>query len=151
MSPAVVAPEDLAPDLVPPEAVAGLGDVRRGIDMIDARIVGLLGLRLRYVLAAADFKPDIASIPAPERVRQMLDERAAWAAEAGLAPDFIGPLFGQVAEWFIRQQVAHWRACRAGQSAADHRRSSAPAPSPSARPPSEPALDRVERVHGAGD
>ena len=67
MSPAVVAPEDLAPDLVPPEAVAGLGDVRRGIDMIDARIVGLLGLRLRYVLAAADFKPDIASIPLRDR------------------------------------------------------------------------------------
>jgi len=150
MSPAVVAPEDLAPDLVPPEAVAGLGDVRRGIDLIDARIVGLLGLRLRYVLAAADFKPDIASIPAPERVRQMLDERAAWAAEAGLAPDFIGPLFGQVAEWFIRQQVAHWRACRAERPAGD-RRSSAPAPSPSARPAGQPALDRVERVHGAGD
>ncbi|WP_081762227.1 chorismate mutase [Paracoccus pantotrophus] len=150
MSPTVVVPEDLAPDLVPPEAVAGLGDVRRGIDLIDARIVGLLGLRLRYVLAAADFKPDIASIPAPERVRQMLDERAAWAAEAGLAPDFIGPLFGQVAEWFIRQQVAHWRACRAERPAAD-RRSSAPAPLPSARPPGQPALDRVERVHGAGD
>ncbi|WP_199259630.1 chorismate mutase [Paracoccus binzhouensis] len=154
MSLPAVAPEDLAPDLVPPEAVAGLGEVRRGIDLIDARIVALLGLRLRYVLAAADFKPDIASIPAPDRVRQMLDQRAAWAAEAGLSPDFIGPLFGQLAEWFIRQQIVHWREHRAGRPAvAAPTPTPAPAPAPpgSARGPGQPALDRVQSVHGAGD
>lgn len=105
-----IGPEDLGNNLVPPDAVSGLVDVRRGIDTIDARIVALLGLRLRYVLAAAAFKPDLASIPAPDRVRQMLDDRAAWATEAGLPPSFVGPLFGQIAEWFILQQMDHWRA-----------------------------------------
>lgn len=100
---------DLGPSISAPEDVADLSDVRAAIDAIDARIVALLGLRLRYVLAAAGFKPDLASIPAPERVRQMLDDRARWADEAGLAPDFVAPLFGQISEWYIRQQVRHWR------------------------------------------
>lgn len=102
-------PTPVLPDEVPPPAeVRDLPDVRAGIDSIDAQIVALLGLRLDYVRAAAQFKPDIASIPAPERVREMLDQRGEWAREAGLSEDFVAPLFAQIAEWFIRQQIDHW-------------------------------------------
>lgn len=99
---------DLGPGVPEPKDVAGLSDVRAGIDAIDAEIIALLGLRAKYVLAAAEFKPDISSIPAPERVREMLDQRESWAESAGLSPDFIGPLFAQVIEWFIRKQIAYW-------------------------------------------
>ena len=69
----------LPDDVPPPAEVRDLQDVRAAIDSIDAQIVELLGLRLDYVLAAAQFKPDLASIPAPDRVREMLDQRGEWA------------------------------------------------------------------------
>ncbi len=91
-----------------PDDARSLDDIREGIDGIDRRVIELLALRLDYVQRAADFKPDLASVPAPERVRAMLDDRAEWAASLGLSSDFIAPLFAQVSEWFIRQQIAHW-------------------------------------------
>ncbi|RNF35943.1 chorismate mutase [Paracoccus methylarcula] len=93
---------------VPPGEARSLDDIRAGIDGIDRRIIELLALRLAYVHRAADFKSDLGSVPAPERVRAMLDDRAEWAGFVGLSPDFIAPLFAQISEWFIRQQIAHW-------------------------------------------
>ncbi|MBP2231641.1 isochorismate pyruvate lyase [Azospirillum agricola] len=107
-------PETLGLGTAGPDACRDLGDVRRAIDRIDETIVGLLGLRLGYVLAAARFKPDAASIPAPERVAAMLPERRRWAERHGLNPDFVVPLFSQIIQWFIQQQVAHWTRARAG-------------------------------------
>lgn len=95
-----------APD---PEDCRSLDDIRQGIDAIDARIVALLGLRLRYVLNAAQFKASEAAIPAPERVASMLSKRRDWSEETGLSPDFTVPLFAQIIQWFIQQQVKHWR------------------------------------------
>lgn len=103
-------PADLDARLTAPDAVADLAQVRAGIDTVDAEIIALLALRLDYVRAAAQFKPDLAAIPAPLRVREMLDARALWAQDLGLPPDFVAPLFAQISEWFIRQQTAHWTA-----------------------------------------
>lgn len=58
-----------------PDECSGLGDIRRELDAIDKEIVGLLGRRLPYVLAAARFKPSEESIAAPDRVAAMLVER----------------------------------------------------------------------------
>lgn len=91
-----------------PAACKELGDVRQAIDSLDKAIIGMLGMRLTYVLEAARFKPDAASIPAPERVAAMLPARRAWAEENNLNPDFVVPLFSQVIQWFIQQQVHHW-------------------------------------------
>ncbi|MCG7521796.1 isochorismate lyase [Ruegeria sp. Ofav3-42] len=98
----------LEADIPEPEQVNGLEDVRQAIDTIDAQIIGLLSKRLDYVKAAADFKPDLQAVPAPERVREMLNDRSDWASALGLNPDFIAPWFAQISEWFIRQQIAHW-------------------------------------------
>ncbi|NWD91649.1 chorismate mutase, partial [Pseudomonas sp. K5002] len=54
-----------------PEQCSGLEDVRLGIDTLDEQIIRALGQRLAYVKAAAQFKPDEASIAAPERVAAM--------------------------------------------------------------------------------
>ena len=86
-----------------------LGDIRQAIDTIDHAVVDMLGLRLGYVLEASRFKPNAAAIPAPERVAAMLPERHKWAEENGLAPDFVVPLFAQIIQWFIQQQVAFWQ------------------------------------------
>ena len=61
-----------------------LADVREAIDHIDSDVIRALGLRMRYVKAASRFKPDEASIPAPERVAAMLPQRRQWAESAGL-------------------------------------------------------------------
>ncbi|WP_254055668.1 isochorismate lyase [Ruegeria sp. EL01] len=98
----------LKPDIPEPDEVSGLDDVRQAIDAIDAQIIGLLSRRMDYVKAAADFKSDLQAVPAPERVREMLNERSDWASALGLNPDFVAPLFAQISEWFIRQQIAHW-------------------------------------------
>lgn len=99
-----------------PQQCTSLEDIRVGIDAIDREIIAALGKRLHYVRAAAAFKPTEASIAAPERVGAMIPERRVWAAEAGLDPDFVGPLFAQVIHWFIAQQVCHWRQLRQGSS-----------------------------------
>lgn len=92
-----------------PQQCTSLEDIRVGIDTIDREIIAALGRRLHYVRAAAAFKPTEESIAAPERVGAMIPERRAWAEEAGLDPDFVGPLFAQIIHWFIAQQVHHWR------------------------------------------
>jgi isochorismate pyruvate lyase len=95
-----------------PEACRNLEDIRVGIDKLDHEIIEALGRRLAYVKAAAQFKPTEESIGAPERVGAMVSQRRKWAISAGLDPDFVGPLFGQIIYWFIGQQVHHWRGQR---------------------------------------
>jgi isochorismate pyruvate lyase len=95
-----------------PEDCTGLDDIRVGIDSLDKQIVEALGQRMAYVKAAAQFKPTEESIAAPERVGAMIPQRQSWAMEAGLDPDFVGPLFAQIIHWFIGQQIHHWRAKR---------------------------------------
>lgn len=99
---------DLGADVPALHEVTSLDDIRVAIDAIDGQVIALLGARLDYVKAAAGYKPNLQAVPAPERVRDMLDARARWAEDAGLSADFIAPLFAQISEWFIRQQIAHW-------------------------------------------
>ncbi|WP_201317084.1 chorismate mutase, partial [Burkholderia sp. E168m15] len=61
-----------------PDACTGLPDIREAIDRLDADIIDALGRRMQYVLAASRFKPNEASIAAPERVAAMLPDRRRW-------------------------------------------------------------------------
>ena len=91
------------------EECENLIEIRQGIDAIDEEIIKLLGQRMNYVLSAAQFKPDEGSIPAPDRVTTMLQDRRCWAEEQGLSSDYIERLFGEIIQWFINQQVHYWR------------------------------------------
>ncbi len=102
-------PKELGIKALTPADCQDLGDIRQAIDTLDHAIVDMLGLRLSYVLEASRFKPNAAAIPAPERVAAMLPERRKWAEENGLNPDFVVPLFAQIIQWFIQQQVAFWQ------------------------------------------
>nr|WP_273822907.1 MULTISPECIES: isochorismate lyase [Pseudomonas] len=97
-------------NLKTPEACLDLNDIRDGIDALDHQILETLQQRLRYVKAAARFKPSEQSIPAPERVAAMLAERRQWAEAAGLEVGFIEKLYEQIIHWNIQQQILHWRA-----------------------------------------
>jgi isochorismate pyruvate lyase len=107
----------LTPPLTPQDC-ANLDDIRTGIDWHDRQIFDALVQRLQYVKAAAQFKPSEESIPAPERVTAMLEQRLEWAAAAGFEPAFTEALFERIIHWNIQQQIAHWRATRTPHDAA---------------------------------
>lgn len=90
------------------EDCTSLDDVRQAIDTIDQQIIQLLGMRLDYVLSAAQFKSNVDAIPAPERVAAMLPERQRWSEEAGISADFSVPLYAQIIQWYIQQQTHFW-------------------------------------------
>lgn len=92
-----------------PDTCTGLPDIREAIDRLDADIIDALGRRMQYVLAASRFKPDEASIAAPERVAAMLPDRRRWAEQAGLDADYVETLFAQLIAWYIAQQTQYWR------------------------------------------
>ncbi|EPN58107.1 isochorismate-pyruvate lyase [Pseudomonas syringae pv. actinidiae ICMP 19096] len=48
-------------------------------------------------------------MPAPDRVRAMLEERRQWAHDAGLPVDETEDFFKDLIHWFINQQITHWR------------------------------------------
>ncbi|QXI32364.1 isochorismate lyase [Pseudomonas promysalinigenes] len=91
-----------------PNEVTGLNDVREAIDHLDQRIIECMGMRMLYVKSAAQFKPSLQSIPAPERVARMLPQRREWACQAGLDADYIEKLFAGIIDWYIAQQMDYW-------------------------------------------
>lgn len=95
-----------------PDACEGLPDIRTAIDSLDHQIIELMRQRMTYVKAASRFKPTESSIAAPDRVALMLPQRRQWAEQAGLDGAFIESLFAQIIEWYIAQQVLHWRSQR---------------------------------------
>ncbi|BDU39650.1 isochorismate lyase [Vibrio nigripulchritudo] len=92
-----------------PEACESLNDIRIGIDTLDKEIVHILSRRMGYVKAAAQFKPNEESIPAPERVAVMLEDRKKWAEEVGISTEYVETLFSNIIDWYINQQIKHWR------------------------------------------
>ena len=92
-----------------PNDCESLQHIRQGIDHIDHQIIELLAQRMGYVLNAAEFKPDLKSIPAPNRVAEMLTQRKQWAEQADISSDFIVPLYSQIIQWFIQQQTEYWQ------------------------------------------
>lgn len=92
-----------------PFACSNLQEIRAEIDEIDHRIIAALGERFGYVKAAARFKPDAASVSAPERVAAMMQQRRLWAEEEGLSPDVIEGLFRELVAYFTDQEVHHFR------------------------------------------
>jgi isochorismate pyruvate lyase len=95
--------------LKPPEDCASIEDVREAIDGLDRKILDLLGLRARYVAAAARFKTDGDSVRAPERRKAMLARRRGWAREEGLDPDFVEELYGRIVSHFVGREMDRWR------------------------------------------
>jgi isochorismate pyruvate lyase len=93
-----------------------LSDIRVCIDSLDFSVIDILARRMHYVHAAIQFKPDEASIPAPERVTEMLVARRLYAEQSGLDPDFVEGIFCRLIDWYISNQIAYWREKKGGKS-----------------------------------
>ncbi len=93
----------------PPEDCAGIEDVRREIDALDYEIITLIGRRVHYVEAAAQFKTSESSVRAPERQKAMLEQRRQWAEEEDLDPGVVEKIYQTLVEYFIQREMERWR------------------------------------------
>lgn len=84
-------------------AVGGLdlGVVRSRIDELDARIVGLIAERQRWVETAGRLKADEGAVRAPSRVEQVIAKVQAFADGAGASPDVVERTYRAMIAAFI--------------------------------------------------
>jgi isochorismate pyruvate lyase len=92
-----------------PEDCTNLEEVRIEIDELDYQIIVALGERYKYVRVASKFKNREADVPAPERLSEMLGQRRQWAESAGLNPDVIEKIYRDLVDYFIDEELQHWR------------------------------------------
>lgn len=95
-----------------PEDCSTLQDIRFEIDRIDQQIITMLSQRFAYVKAASRFKTSETDVQAPERFEAMLQQRRAWAKEAGLNPDAIEKLYRDLVNHFIEEELKHWKSAQ---------------------------------------
>ena len=91
-----------------PEECRNIEDIREAIDQLDREIIGLIGMRAKYVHAAAQYKTSQSSVRASDRVQKMLQTRRTWAKEEGLFPDMIEELYRSMVNYFINQEMEQW-------------------------------------------
>ena len=104
-----VRPSPILPYMKTPEQCNSLAEVRAEIDELDQQVIRLLGERFGYVKAASKFKTSEATVRAPERFKAMLEQRRAWALQAGLHPDVIEKMYRDLVSYFIQQELEHWQ------------------------------------------
>ena len=87
-----------------------LADVRRRIDLIDAKIIELIASRQQWVLAAGNLKKDETAVRAPGRVNEVIATVRARAAQAGASPEVVEQTYRALIAAFIELELAHHRA-----------------------------------------
>jgi isochorismate pyruvate lyase len=92
-----------------PQQCQNITDIRAEIDVIDRQIIALIGQRFAYVKAASKFKTNETSVKAPERFQAMLQQRRTWAQEEQLNPDVIEKMYEDLVNYFIKEEMKHWR------------------------------------------
>ncbi len=91
-----------------PEKCENMQEIRNAIDLLDRRIIHLIGERFQYVKAAAKFKKNNEEVRAPERFQSMLVKRREWAQEEGLDPDAIEKMYSDLVRHFIAAELEYW-------------------------------------------
>ena len=89
---------------------SSLAEVRQHIDVIDQQMLGLLAERGAYVRQAAGFKRDVAEVPAPERVRQVLDNIRNKAEQLGADAAVAETTWQAMIAAFIQAEQQHYAA-----------------------------------------
>jgi isochorismate pyruvate lyase len=94
-------------DIVPAARCATMAEVRIAIDLLDERIVTLLGERMRYIEAAARIKPDRGAVRDEARKASVIAHARDVAADAGFPPDLAAAIYellveGSIAHEFVR-------------------------------------------------
>ncbi len=95
---------------------ASIEEVRAAIDSLDREIVASLGMRAQYVKAITRFKKTEQDVRAPDRRRQVLAARRAWAEESGIDPDVVERLYTLLIDHFVAEEMKDLRLAPADQA-----------------------------------
>ena len=95
-----------------PEACRTMTDVRRGVDALDAELVRLIGLRFRYMDAAARIKPERAEVRDEARKAEVLRNVAAHARAADAPEAAVAELYERLIEASIAYELDRFDALR---------------------------------------
>lgn len=94
-----------APD---PATCTDMVDVRRGVDVTDAKLVALLGERFAYMDAAARIKTERQAVRDERRKAEVLSNVASKAHALGLDPVGIRALWDMLVEQSIAYELEQW-------------------------------------------
>lgn len=75
-----------------------MGEVRAGVDRLDAEIVALLGERFRYMDAAARIKPDRGAVRDETRKAEVIANAASHARRADAPEAAVADLYERLVE-----------------------------------------------------
>lgn len=85
-----------------------MADVRAGVDELDRQLVALLGVRFRFMTAAARIKADRGAVRDEARKAQVIANVRAEAGRAGVPPSLAGELWDRLVEGSIAYEFDRW-------------------------------------------
>jgi len=80
-------------------------EIRKQIDEIDREIIRLFSVRSNYVHEIVRFKTDEESVVAQERKDLVIDQRGAWAEQAGLNRQTFSDMFTRLLQQNISEEL----------------------------------------------
>jgi isochorismate pyruvate lyase len=89
-----------------------MAEVREGVDAVDRDLVALLGLRQRYMAAAARIKQDRSSVRDEARIEDVVGKVLAEAQVRGLSASIAEPVWRLLIERCIAYEFDAWDALR---------------------------------------
>jgi len=95
-----------------PAGCRNLTDIRTAVNALDRQLVGLLGRRQKYALAALRFKRDRKDVADPRHRKAMFAQRKQWAERAKVNARMTQKIFLAIVEESKRLHLAGLRARR---------------------------------------
>lgn len=92
-------------NFLPPESCATMAEVRAGVDSIDRQMVALLGVRMRFMDAAARIKPERNLVRDEARKAQVIANVQRHAAEKGVPAGLAADLWEMLVEASIAYEL----------------------------------------------
>lgn len=103
--------------MIEPEDCQSMTDVRAGVDDIDERILALLGVRMRFMNAAARIKTRREEIRDEARKAAVIAHAREVAARVGVPPEVAAALYELLVEASIAYELDRFDARRGVSSA----------------------------------
>lgn len=94
--------------IVPAAHCKTMGEVRDGIDHLDAAIITLLAQRMRYIEAAARIKQDREAVRDEPRKAEVIDHACAVAQEQGFPEALARKIYETLVEGSIAYEFTHF-------------------------------------------
>ena len=96
--------------MIAPEDCRSMIEVRAGVDEIDEEIVRLLGVRFRFMEAAARIKPNREDVRDEERKTAVIDHVRQCAGPAGVPLELAARLYDTLIEGSIAYELERFDA-----------------------------------------